>query len=340
MIIRFDNGSEILCVAIVDTARAEAASRIKSLTDITDIWIEEPNDLTLDEFEMIKLRLRGEELESGYRQIILTFNPVNKTHWLYEEFNFAGKAPPGVERQHYTYEDNEFVDQAFKEYLRTGIKDKNRHKVYALGEWGELGELVYENYTDKIFGYTYDYFDVLIAGVDFGFSNSPNAFALFGMMEDSFELYVINEVYEFGTMTRDFIDSIKTQLKDYIPERMIKEIPMYCDSARPEAIEEMRRAELNVFPAKKDVLDGINTVRQFQIYVHPDCPSFLREIQGYVRQKDAKGNALEMPDKQAGFDHLCDSLRYACHSWMMSKKKQISGVVPIMGKIATRERMY
>ena len=80
MSIHFPNGSSIQCIPIVNTAQGEAADRIKSLTDVTDMWIEEPTEIRKEEFEMIKLRLRGAPLNNNYRQLLLTFNPIDQNH--------------------------------------------------------------------------------------------------------------------------------------------------------------------------------------------------------------------------------------------------------------------
>ena len=81
MSFHFPNGSTIQCMAIVQSV-GESTERLKSLTDIDTIWLEEAsNDINPEAFEMIKLRLRGQPLENNYRQIILTFNPIDENNW-------------------------------------------------------------------------------------------------------------------------------------------------------------------------------------------------------------------------------------------------------------------
>lgn len=47
--------------------------KIKSIKDITSIWLEETTEFTKADFEQINLRLRGET--PFYKQIMMTFNP-------------------------------------------------------------------------------------------------------------------------------------------------------------------------------------------------------------------------------------------------------------------------
>jgi phage terminase large subunit len=326
MKLRFPNGSEIHCLAIVDTARGEAASRIKSLTDVTDMWLEEPTELSAEEFDMIELRLRGRELEGNRtRQMLLTFNPIDRNHWLHDRFFTQDDKPiedPNTTVYHFTYQDNIFIDEAYKTYLE-GIRDKNRYRVYTLGEWGELGALVYENWRSLDSGIVYPSeeleFDAIIGGADFGYAH-PSAFVLVGVRDEAHELYILEEVYQHGTLNRDFVDSIKSKINKRLPEGGERDVPIYCDASEPASIEEMKQYGLSAQKAQKNILDGISSVRQYDIIIDPKCDSFLREIHGYMRQKDAGGHVLEMPNKKAGFDDLMDSLRYAVYTHELSAR--------------------
>jgi len=327
MSIHFPNGSSIQCIPIVNTAQGEAADRIKSLTDVTDIWIEEPTEIRKEEFEMIKLRLRGAPLKNNYRQLLLTFNPIDQNHWLNNYFFLS--QPEDVEIQHYTYKDNQFLDA---EYVRSleeleGI-DSNLYTIYTLGEWGKLENQVYTNWTQELFGYQYEDFDATIAGADFGYEH-PCAFVLLGIKEHT--LYIIDELYMRGVLTSDFITAIKAKLEEHIPDRRLhRQIPIYCDAAEPARIAEMKQSELNVYPAKKDVLDGINTVRQYKIVVNPRAVNFVKEIHGYTRQRDKDGNIQELPDKKRGFDDLMDSLRYSCYSYTLKGRRGGRVIAPVI----------
>jgi len=329
MSFHFPNGSTIQCMAIVQSV-GESTERLKSLTDIDTIWLEEAsNDINPEAFEMIKLRLRGQPLENNYRQIILTFNPIDENNWTNTYFSIErpGVRDDGAEVQHYTYKDNVYLDEEIKQELERLIEiDPNLYNIYTLGKYGRLENQVYSNWSEELFGYDYNDFDVTIAGVDFGWEN-PNAFVLLGIKERT--LYVIDELYMRGTLNSKFIEEIHDKLSEHITDaRLRSQIPIYCDSAEPSKIAEMKEANLNVHPAKKDVLDGISAVRQHTIIVNPRAEKFMKEIHGYTRQKDKDGLTMELPDKKRGFDHLMDAMRYAVYTWTLKQRRGGRVIMP------------
>ena len=65
-------GNEILMGGLDDV------EKLKSIAGVTGVWIEEATELTSDDFDQIDLRLRGETL--NYKQILLSFNPIDERH--------------------------------------------------------------------------------------------------------------------------------------------------------------------------------------------------------------------------------------------------------------------
>jgi len=56
--------------------------KIKSVVNVTRVWAEEATEFSKKDFDQIDLRLRGEK----DLQITLTYNPVDKDHWLNTDF--------------------------------------------------------------------------------------------------------------------------------------------------------------------------------------------------------------------------------------------------------------
>ena len=78
MTITAPNGSEIIFIGL------DNSEKIKSIAGITSIWIEEATELTLQDFNQLDLRLRG---ETGlHKEVIFTFNPISDTHWIKKRF--------------------------------------------------------------------------------------------------------------------------------------------------------------------------------------------------------------------------------------------------------------
>ena len=131
MYITFKNGSEIIFAGLDDV------EKLKSIHDITGIWIEEATEISEHDFDQLDIRLRGET--KYYKQIIVTFNPISITHWLKKRF-FDGKDDPRVRIHESTYKDNRFLPEEDRQTLES-FKETNPYyyTVYCLGMWGVIG---------------------------------------------------------------------------------------------------------------------------------------------------------------------------------------------------------
>lgn len=128
------NGSKILFAGLDDV------EKLKSIYNITSIWIEEASELLETDFDQLDIRLRGET--RFYKQIILTFNPVSVMHWLKKRF--FDRQSRDVKISETTYKDNRFLDDAAKQVLEA-FKDTDPYyyEVYCLGHWGTTGRSVF-----------------------------------------------------------------------------------------------------------------------------------------------------------------------------------------------------
>lgn len=133
--ISFPNGSEILFAGLDDV------EKLKSIYDITGIWIEEASELLESDFNQLDIRLRT--VCPYYLQIIITFNPVSITHWL--KARFFDRSDPRASVHESTYKDNRFLPQEAIETLE-GFRDTDPYyyQVYALGMWGVTGQTVFD----------------------------------------------------------------------------------------------------------------------------------------------------------------------------------------------------
>lgn len=131
----FKNGSEIIFAGLDDV------EKLKSIYEITDVWVEEATEITYDDFSQLKIRMRGKT--KYYSQMMLTFNPISITHWLKKEF--YDKKSPKVRTHQSTYLDNRFLQQKDREVLED-FKDSNEYyyNVYCLGMWGVTGKTVFD----------------------------------------------------------------------------------------------------------------------------------------------------------------------------------------------------
>lgn len=107
------NGNQIIFRGMNDDKQRE---KLKSITfqrgKLTDVWCEEATELTQADIEIIDDRLRGELPPGQFYQIRMTFNPVNKNHWIKKVF--FDTPDPNVLTHHSTYLMNRFIDDAYK----------------------------------------------------------------------------------------------------------------------------------------------------------------------------------------------------------------------------------
>lgn len=135
LVISFRNGSEIIFAGLDDV------EKLKSIYNITGIWIEEASELLESDFNQLDIRLRGKTRE--YQQIILSFNPVSIRHWLKKRF--FDKKDPRARVHESTYKDNRFLDAAAIRTLESFQEtDEYYYQVYCLGMWGVTGKTVFD----------------------------------------------------------------------------------------------------------------------------------------------------------------------------------------------------
>lgn len=277
--------------------------KIKSVTGVDRVWYEEATESeSIDELDQLRLRLRGFDKV----QITISYNPINVFHYLNTEIH--EKALPGHVLVKTTYRDNERLlakDPKYGEYIES-TKETNPayYKVYGLGEWGQNTEgLVYPEYLTVNTAP-----DVQFYGLDFG-HNDPTALVACSVADnftrDKKDLFVNELIYQTHLTSSDLIARMKAV-------GVNQRLPIICDSARPEMIEDLKRAGFNAKPCEKykgSVLDGINRVKKFTINVVAGSKNVFREIQNYSwKEKDGRFHDDEPVD---AINHAMDAMRYA-----------------------------
>jgi phage terminase large subunit len=290
-------GYKIVCAGLDDPEKIKSITFDKGI--VTDIWLEEATEFTEEDYNQLTLRLRGKSRKR--KRIRMTFNPINKTHWIYKRFFTQEHENVYIDK--FTYNDNDFLENEDKERIEE-LKDLDSvyYEVYALGNWGVLGNLIFSNWKVQTFDDIENELQPLRYGLDFGFSN-PAASIKVHYKANERILYIIDEIYEKG-LTND-------KLADLLKE---KEFNGYirCDSAEPKSIRELRNhgvKSISVKKGKDSIRHGINWLKQQSIIVHPRCQNIINELGMYKYKTDKDGNVLEEPVDAN--NHAIDALRYA-----------------------------
>ena len=308
------NGNQIIFRGVNDEKQRE---KLKSITfqkgKLTDVWIEEATEITQADFEIIDDRMRGELPPGQFYQIRMTFNPVNKNHWIKKVFFDIPDA--NVLCHHSTYLTNSFIDEAYKQRMeRRKIVDPEGYRIYGLGEWGEIGGLILHNWEVKDISQDPADYDDFANGQDFGF-NHANVILPVGIKDD--DIYITKELYEFEKDTNELID-LATKLG------IDKKKQMWCDSAEPDRIKMWHKAGFRARGVDKGGSAGsvkaqIDWLKQRKIYVHPSCVNTIKELQQWKWKKDDRTG--EYLDEPVPFqDDAMAALRYSVEGWRKVKK--------------------
>lgn len=292
------------------TSGLDDVEKLKSIANINRIWIEEASEITETDFNQLDLRLRGLS-EVGY-QLTLTFNPISELHWLKKSFFDLGR--PNSYIQKTTYKDNEFLD---KQYIKTlkelATQDPNYYKVYALGEWGSIGNVIFSNWEKQDLSGIKQSFDNIFHGLDFGFADDPTAYVRVHYDKRRKTIYIFDEFYKQGQFIDEIAQSLKHKVKnDYIT----------CDSSEPRSIADLRRHGLRAVGAKKgpgSVEHGIKFLQSNKLVIDESCVNTIKEVSSYKWREDKDGNPIPRP---VDIDnHILDALRYAMESEMVGTNK-------------------
>lgn len=311
------NGNKIIFRGMNDDKQRE---KLKSITfqkgKLTDVWLEEATEFTQADFEIIDDRLRGELPEGLFYQIRMTFNPVNKSHWIKKQF--FDYTDEDTLTHHSTYLQNRFIDDAYRRRMeRRKIVDPEGYQIYGLGEWGEIGGLILHNWEVKEVSLNLNDYDDIAIGQDFGF-NHANAILLLGWKDGN--IYILDEIYLFE---KDTSEIIQEAIKHAIPTRK----QMWCDSAEPDRIKEWTKAGFRARGVDKGGSKGsvnaqIDWLKQRQIFVNPHCTNTIKELQQWKWKKDEKsGEYLDAPVPI--MDDAMAALRYGVEGWRKVTKWMI-----------------
>ena len=291
------------------------SEKIKSITDITDIWCEEATELNLDEFTQLDLRLRALVDDS---QIWCSFNPVSKENWVYKKW-FDKDAIYDKENTMIlktTYKDNKFLPDSYINALEEKIHSNPQYyKVYALGEFATLEGLVLTNWRKEEF----DAMELAAlglehrAGMDLGWIDKS---AIIDTLydRDNKTIYVFNEFYKSGCQL--------SELASAIGDMNLKKTKIYVDSSEPRSIQYFKNEGINAegcAKGKDSVKAGLMFLQDHLIVVHPKCVNFITELENfsYIKSKQT-GEWTE--DTTHEWSHAIDACRYAYSDIYTNKK--------------------
>lgn len=280
----FNNGSVVEFFPTIDDQKLRGKKR-----DI--LYMNEANEISFGEFNQLALRTTG--------SIFIDYNPSDTESYLYDLLKDTKKSTLIKS----TYLDNPFLEKEQVDYIENLINvDENWYKVYALGERPISSSRIYSHfklYSDKQLAQDWCY------GLDFGY-NHPSALVKIMYIEN--KIYVEELLYKQYLTVSDLIYEVKRLIHD--------DKPVYCDSARPEIISELRQHMLNAKQSNKSVTEGINAVKQSEIYIEVNSLNILKEYKLYswkMRGETVTDEIVKLNDD------AMDAMRYAIFTHQKKK---------------------
>jgi phage terminase large subunit len=287
-IFQFTNGAKIEFFSLDDSQKIRGRKR-----DV--LWANEANELGFEEFNQLNFRTT--------EKLFFDFNPSSTEHWLYDLLDKEDSL-----LVHSTYKDNTFLPSALiKEIEDLILIDQDYYNIYALGLPSKSTHTIYNHqkpYIEELIRY-----DDVIWGLDFGYQH-PTALIKCQFREDM--AFVREIIYESYLTTEDLIEKMR-QLG------VSKSDIIVCDYARPEIIEELRRAGYNAVNANKNVKEGIDAVKSHKVFYHAESLNISKEFRNY-KWKSQGDRILDEPIKL--YDDAMDAIRYAI---LYHKKNSRSG---------------
>lgn len=295
--ITLPNGSVFLFKGLDDR------EKIKSITDITDIWCEEATELAEDDFTQLDLRLRA---NVANLQLFLSFNPVSKVNWVYRKWFAEKKTYKNTMILHTTYKDNRFLPADYIAALEEKQKSNyTYYKIYALGEFCTLDKLVFTNWRTAEFNHA-EIKGSLLVGLDFGFINDTSALVASVLDEVNKKIYIFKEWGDTGKTNQELAAVIKAL--------GFSKSVIIADSAEQKSIAEIKKEGIiKIKESKKgkdSIIYGIQKLQNYEIIVHPLCRGIITEFENYSWKKD-KNTGLYINEPIDMFNHYIDALRYS-----------------------------
>lgn len=329
MQIRFPNGSKIIFKGM------DKPQKLKSINNISIVWIEECSEVKYAGFKELLGRLRHPTLKL---HMMLSTNPVGQDNWSYKHF-FKDEQNKRLvldderlyqERtivtndtfyHHSTADDNLFLPESYVEQLEE-MKDydPDLYRIARKGQFGVNGIKVLPQFESAPHGDVMDAIKNILdpikrVGMDFGFVESYNALYRLTIDHQQKILYIHYEYYK-----RDMTDDKTAEEIDEF--RRTGEL-IRADSAEPKTIRYYQQQGFNMTGAKKGQgsrLESTKKVKRFaKIICSEACPNAIAELKNLTYRKDKLDNIIE--DEFSTDPHSFSAIWYALDDYEVSNLK-------------------
>lgn len=249
------------------------------------------------------------ELTSRAKRVILDYNP-NTEFWV-DEFV---RSRDDADSLTLTYKDNEYLSKEeineIESYRTLGFYDltlpkidiesnvksaywANKWRVYGCGEYGQIDGAIFTSWSMGDFNNDLPF----RRGLDFGFSNDPDALIKIAVDEDKKIIYMKEEMYKSGQSSETLLTNLRAIcgrndliFADYSEQRLIGDLSKH----------------LNVKQCTKwTIIERIKKLQSYHFIVDKSSTNLIMELISYIWSDKRSETPI---DKN---NHLIDALGYA-----------------------------
>lgn len=293
---------------------------IKSINKLRVVLVDEAENVTQNSWDILLPTPRY-----GAVRIYVVFNPRFEDDPTYQEF--VAKSDDRKLVIDIQYTDNPWFPPSLERQRQRDAKgDAGRYAWIWKGKFLQITEasILAKKLVTREFEVDDSFGDPLI-GVDWGFSNDPNAVTESYVKDNT--LYIRNAAKKVGLE----LDDTAEWLIKHVPK--IKQYTSRADNARPETISKVKHDKENPIPLIKPckkwkgcVEDGIAQLQSFdEIVIHPDADCCKAELTAYSFKKDKFDEITAIP--LDADNHFADSLRYGIEPYIGRGKKSVFDVI-------------
>ncbi|PCK20355.1 terminase [Bacillus pumilus] len=329
LMLKFHNGSRIIFKGL------DKPAKLKSINNISIIWIEECSEVKYEGFKELLGRLRHPTLDL---HMILSTNPVGQDNWTYRHFFKDDQnnrftlddeilykertiAINDTYYHHSTAEDNLFLPVSYiKQLDELKEYDPDLYRIARKGHFGINGirvlpQFEVQPHEDVMLAISNINRPLLRAGMDFGFVDSYNAVVRLAVDHEKKYLYIYWEYYDRGKTDDVTVEDLKEFI---VTKELIK-----ADNEQ-KTIAYFRKMGYNMVAAHKfqgSRLQYTKKIKRFKKIICSDsCKNTIYELQPLTYKTDKLGNIIE--DEFKIDPHTFSAIWYALDDYEVTDLKE------------------
>ncbi|MED0684004.1 MULTISPECIES: PBSX family phage terminase large subunit [Bacillus] len=329
LMLKFHNGSRIIFKGL------DMPAKLKSINNISIIWIEECSEVKYEGFKELLGRLRHPTLQL---HMILSTNPVGQDNWTYRHFFKDDQnnrfilddetlykertiAINDTYYHHSTAEDNLFLPVSYiKQLDELKEYDPDLYRIARKGHFGINGirvlpQFEVQPHEDVMLAISNINRPLLRAGMDFGFVDSYNAVVRLAVDHEKKYLYIYWEYYDRGKTD----DVTVEDLKEFVETKEL----IKADNEQ-KTIAYFRKMGYNMVAAHKfqgSRLQYTKKIKRFKKIICSDsCKNTIYELQPLTYKTDKRGNIIE--DEFQIDPHTFSAIWYALDDYEVTDLKE------------------